>query len=101
MKILFTFLIVVFLAGCGTTPRQLPPRARVAYAYTFYGRHKRLTPYEDTRARRLFLNYSEAYVQWTQDEGCPCSCNYNDVADFDRMLKTEGEVYEFIDSIRK
>lgn len=99
MQKIYLILIAVALAGC-STPKQLPPRAKQAYRYVFYGLHRRLTPYEDTRARKLFVDYIETRNKWEEDEACPCSCNFNDMADWDRMMNAEFEVYNFIDSIR-
>lgn len=99
MRLLILILAVV-AAGCAA-PQQLPPRAKTAYRYTFYGWHRRLTPYEDTRARRLFQDYIEARVKYEADQDCPCACNYNDIPDMDRMIDAEMSVYQFIDSLNE
>lgn len=99
MRILCLILIAATLAGC-QTPQQLPKPAKRTYRYVFYGWHRRLTPYEDTRARKLFDDYIAARNKWQKDEDCPCICNYNDLADWDRMIDFECDIYSFVDSIR-
>ncbi len=94
-------LLLIFMAGCCNSPRQLSPRYRSAYRWTIA--HCR-TPAEDTQARRLWQDYIEKKAAWEWAEYNPPSVtgfgHHENWSALNRMHAADKRVFEFVDTLK-
>lgn len=94
-------LAACLLVGCCEAPKELSANSRRAYRWTFA---HRLTPRQDTEARRLWQNYLEAKAAFEIGMANPPSVtgysNREELVYLDRALAADRVLWKFLDGLK-